>query len=225
MMDMTTATTEAAKNHHMWGFSVEFWNSVIVWTIAIAAVAGAISVAPGFVAGIVGYRLSDVTQKATEAQVAEANARAEAAKLQSAEANARAAEAKLALEKYKAPRSIDATALANIRDALQKYAGQEYQITTFWDLKEPLAFSEQLHQTLQQAGWKFIPHGAGGSFLLGGISGVQVWVHPNAASNVSEAADALITVLSQLDFAPVRKQQDASAAGDNIIRLNVGTKY
>jgi hypothetical protein len=61
--------------------------------------------------------------------------------------------------------------------------------------------------------------------LLGGMSGVQVWIHPNAASYVSEAADALIAVLSQLDFAPVRKQQDASAAGDNIIRLNVGTKY
>src|SRR6266480_2451658 len=188
MMDTTAAAAEAAKNHHMWGFSLEFWNSVIVWTIAIAAVAGAISVAAGFVAGIVGYRLSDVTQKATEAQVAEANARAEAAKLQSAEANARAAEAKLALEKYKAPRSIDATALADIKDALQKYAGQEYQITTFWDLKEPLAFSEQLHQALQQAGCKFNPHGTGGSFLLGGMSGVQVWVHPNAASHVSEAA-------------------------------------
>jgi hypothetical protein len=61
--------------------------------------------------------------------------------------------------------------------------------------------------------------------LLGGMSGVQVWVHPNAPSHVNEAADALTTVLSQLEFAPVRKQQNASATGDNIIRLNVGTKY
>ena len=48
-------------------------------------------------------------------------------------------------------------------------------------------------QALQQAGWKFIPHGAGGSFLLGGMSGVQVWVHPNAPSSANEAADALTT--------------------------------
>jgi hypothetical protein len=224
-MNMSAATKNAAKSYRMWGLSLEFWNSVIVWTIAIAAVAGAISIAASFIAGIVGYRLSDITQKATEAQIAEANTRAEAAKLQSAEANARAAEANLALEKYKAPRSIDAAALGVIKDALQEFAGQEYQVTTFWDQKEPLAFSEQLHQALQRAGWKFISHGAGGSFLLGGMSGVQVWVHPNAASHVKTAADALAAVLAQLDLAPVRKQQDASVPADNIIRLNVGTKY
>ena len=62
-----------------------------MWAIVISAVAGAISIAAGFVAGIVGYRVSDLTQKETSAQIAEANARA-------AEANARAAEANLALE-------------------------------------------------------------------------------------------------------------------------------
>jgi hypothetical protein len=204
--------------HRMWGFSVEFWSSVIVWAIIISAVAGAISIVAGFVAGIVGYRVSDLTQKETSAQIAEGNARA-------AEANARAAEANLALERYKAPRSIDAAGNDLIKSKLLQFAGQGYQVTTFWDLKEALAFSKQLHQALQVAGWKFIPHGSGGSFLLGGLSGIQVFVHPNAAPKTKEAADALVSVLGQLDFAPALKEQDPSTPNDSIIRLNIGTKY
>jgi hypothetical protein len=88
----------------MWGFSVEFWSSVIVWAIVISAVAGAISIAAGFVAGI-------------------------------------------------------------------------------------------------------------------------VFIHPNAAPRTKEAADVLVSVLRQLDFAPVLKETNPSTPSDNIIRLNIGTKY
>ena len=75
------------------------------------------------------------------------------------------------------------------------------------------------------AGWKFIPHGTGGSFLLGGLSGIQVFVHPSAAPKTKEAADALVSVLGQLDFAPALKETNPSAPSENIIRLNIGTKY
>ncbi len=213
----TVAAIQQA-GHRMWGFSIEFWNSVIVWAIIISAIAGAISIVAGFVAGIVGYRVSDLTQKETSAQIAEANARA-------AEANARGAEANLALEKYKAPREIDAAGSELITSKLNQFAGQEYKFTTFWDVKEPLAFSLQLHTILQSAGWKYIPHGKGGSFLLGGLSGIQVYIHPAAEPKTKEAADALVSVLAQLDFAPVLKEQDPSNPTDNLIQLNIGTKY
>lgn len=208
----------------VWGFPLEFWSSVIVWATAIAAIAGAISVAAGFVAGIVGYQVSDITQKQTEARIAEANARAETAKLQSAEANSRAVEAALALEKYKAPRTLEATDIDTIRTALRQFSKQNYQVTTFWELQEPFAFSEQLHRALNQAGWIFVPHGSGGSFLLGSLSGVQVWIHPNSSPSAKEAADALVRILSQLNLAPTLKIQEVAAPVDNIVRLNVGTK-
>jgi hypothetical protein len=194
----------------MWGYSIEFWNSIIVWGTAIAAVTGAISVTSAFVAGIVGYRVSDIVQKTTSAQIAEANARAEAARQASAEANARAAEATLALERYKAPRSIDRAGLELIMSKLSAFAGQKYQVTTFWDLKEPMGFSNELHAALQRAGWNFVPHGEGGSFLLGGLSGVQVWVHPDAQAQTRKAADALVAALTQLEFAPQLKQRNRS---------------
>lgn len=195
----------------MWGFSLEFWESVFLWATGIAAVAGGVSVLSAFVAGIIGYRTSDVVQKDMAVKLAEANARA--------------AEAHLALEKYKAPRSLDAPEVQLLVSQLRPFSGQKYQITTFWDVQEPLAFSNQLHNALQQSGWKFIPHGEGGSFLLGVLSGVQVWVHPKAQPSVLKAADALVSALAAAGASPTLKQQDAATPNDSIIRLNVGTKH
>lgn len=153
----------------MWGFSLEFWESVFFWATGLAAIAGAVSVASAFVAGIVGYQVTDRVLKESEVKIADANARAEEAKAVSAAANARAVEANLALEKFKAPRSIDPHEMQLLVSQLRKFTGQEYQVTTFWDLKEALGFSNQLHEALQKAGWKCIPHGEGGSFLLEGF--------------------------------------------------------
>jgi len=79
----------------MWGFSLEFWESVFLWATGIAAVAGGVSVLSAFVAGIIGYRTADVVQKDMTVKLAQANARA--------------AEAHLALEKYK-DRAFDRSA-------------------------------------------------------------------------------------------------------------------
>jgi multidrug efflux pump subunit AcrA (membrane-fusion protein) len=158
-------------------------------------------------------------ERATEAQkhLAEANERA-------AQAEQKAAEAKLALEIFKAPRVISLQEQQLIISRVSKFTGQEYTVTTFWDLKEPLEFSNQLHHTLLTAGWKFIPPGEGGSFLLGGMAGVQVWVHPEADLSVKDAGNALVSALEEIGKASTLKLQNPKNAKDNKIHINIGTK-
>jgi hypothetical protein len=158
-------------------------------------------------------------ERATEAQkhLAESNERA-------AQAEQKAAEAKLALEKFKAPRVLSLQEQQLIIAKVSKFVGQDYTVTAFWDLKEPLAFSNQLHHTLLTSGWKYIPPGEGGAFLLGGMAGVQVWVHPDADLPVKDAANALVSVLEELGQAPTLKLQNSKNDKDNKIHLNIGTK-
>jgi hypothetical protein len=163
------------------------------------------------------------TAKQAESNLAEANERAAKAHERAAQAEQKAAEAQLALEKFKAPRVLSPRD-QQVIIKVSKFAGQEYSVTTFWDLKESHAFSNQLHQTLLLAGWKYIPPGEGGSFLLGGLAGVQVWVHPAADPPVRAAADALVSALEQIAQAPTLKLQNPRNANDNKIHLNVGTK-
>ncbi len=158
------------------------------------------------------------------ADVAVANERAAQANERAAHAEQRAAEARLALETFKAPRALSAQEQQLIASRVSKFAGQEYTVTTFWDLKESLNFTNQLHQALQMAGWKYIPPGEGGAFLLGGIAGVQVWIHPDADPKIKDAANALVLALEALGQAPVLKQQNPKNPKDSKINLNIGTK-
>jgi hypothetical protein len=135
-----------------------------------------------------------------------------------------AAEAKLSLEKFKAPRTLSPRDQQLIISKVSKFAGQEYLVTTYWDLKEALDFSNQLHHTLLKAGWKYMPPGEGGSFLLGGVAGVQVWVHPEADISVKNAANALVSALDEVGQAPILKLQNPKNPKDNRIHLNIGTK-
>lgn len=180
------------------------------------------------VAGVIATALvvwmGNVKEEYLKRDIAESNKRAEEAKAASAEANARAAEATLALERFKAPRVLSPQEQQLIVSRVSKFAGQEYKVTTFWDLKEPLDFSKQLSQTLATAGWKFIQHGEGGSFLMTGLAGVQVWVHINADPQVMDAANALVSALEAIGKAPALKQMDPKSQKDNKIALNIGTK-
>lgn len=159
-------------------------------------------------------------ERATEAQrhLAESNERA-------AQAEQKAAEAKLALERFKAPRVLSQQEQQLIVSKASKFTGQEYTVTTFWDINEALAFSNQLHNTLLTAGWKFIPPGEGGSFLLGSMIGVQVWMHPDADPSVKDAANALLSVLSEIGQPSILKLENPKNTKNNKIHLNIGTKF
>ena len=163
-------------------------------------------------------RISD-----NEAKTAQASAESEIAKKGAAEANARALEAQLALEKFKAPRLLTNQQVQQIADKLKVYAGQEFGIVTYWDMKEPLALANQIYTPLVFANWKFIkPERTG--FMLGGNEGVQIWRHPNADDRVQKAADALVAALNEADVTAVLKLQNSADPPNDKINLNVGTK-
>jgi hypothetical protein len=164
-------------------------------------------------------RLSD-----NETKTALAIAESDTAKKGAAEANARALEAQLALEKFKAPRVLADEEVQAIAEKLKPFSGQEFQIVTYWEMQEPLAFANQIYAALDLAGWKYIKLERA-TVMLGGTEGVQVWTHPNADEEVKKAADALTTALTGADVvAVVHKFQNVENPKDNKINLNVGTK-
>jgi hypothetical protein len=158
-----------------------------------------------------------------ETQTVQAIAESDTAKKGAAEANARALEAQLALEKFKAPRVLTGEHVQQIVDKLKEYVGPEFQIVTYWDMKEPLAFANQIYTPLVRAGWKYIELEKA-AFMLGGNEGVQVWRHPDSDDRVQKAADALVTALNDADVTAVLKLQNSANPIDNKINLNIGTK-
>jgi hypothetical protein len=42
--------------------------------------------------------------------------------------------------------------IQEIAEKLKQYTAQEFQIVTYWDMKEPLALANQLYTSLGQAG-------------------------------------------------------------------------
>ena len=141
-----------------------------------------------------------------------------------AQAQQRAAEAQLALEKFKAPRVLDSREQQLVISRLRKFVGQEYWIQTLWAADEPQYFANQLKRTLEAAGWSSNSNRKV-DVLTGGVSGVQVWVNPNADPEVKEAANELVAVLDELNKKPILKLQGRNAERNNRIGINIGTKH
>jgi Tfp pilus assembly protein PilX len=203
--------------------SANLWFDVFNGILFTGAVLVTVGTYGTIKAGAAKERFSDERVAANEAETKRAIADSDVAKQGAAEASARAAEAQLALERFKAPRELTGEQLERIVSTLSKFAGQEYVVTTFWDLKEPLAFANILHHALQQAGWKFIPP-TSATFMLGGIAGVQVWVHPMAKQPVRDAANAVVAALNAEQIEATLKLQNPENPEDNKIGFNVGTK-
>ena len=77
----------------MWGYSIQFWQTVVKVALVVAACAGALSIAAGFVAGLLGYRVAEVARVAADRRIAEAQASVGEAKADAARANAETAKA------------------------------------------------------------------------------------------------------------------------------------
>jgi rubrerythrin len=123
-----------------------------------------------------------------------------------------------------ADRSLTDAQLKVIADKLKAFAGQEYDVTAYWDSKESVGIANRIHAALQMAGWKFLPmkewHG-----LFGGVVGVQVWVHPQADTLTKEAARSLTSaLLAEGIYTEPREQNPTNNPKHNKISLSVGSK-
>lgn len=106
---------------------------------------------------------------------------------------------------------------------MRKFQGQKFQITTFWEMKEPLDLSNNIYRSLVAAGWEYAKPETG-HFLLGGMEGIQVWTHPSSGENVDKAAIALVDELNSFELGAVLKSQNEQNPKTDMINLNVGTK-
>ena len=146
--------------------------------------------------------------------------------LQIAQANERAANAERETAKLTqrfAARSLTAGQLTMIADHLRGFAGQEFDVTPYWDLKESMAIANQIADGLNHADWKYVPPKQSG-FMLGGVAGVQVYVHPSADNKIKTAASSLVAVLNEQGIESEIRYQNAANPPDSKLHLNVGTK-
>jgi ribosomal 50S subunit-associated protein YjgA (DUF615 family) len=127
------------------------------------------------------------------------------------------------LEQRLADRVLTDAQLSAIADRLRAFSAQEYQITTFWNLKEPVAIANRIHKSLIAAGWLF-KKPEPPTFLLEPMAGIRVWVHPAAEERTKQAANALVSVLSEQGMAAELRHNNAPQKPDNIINIQVGTK-
>lgn len=193
------------------------------WLYDLANVAFIASLVIGVAATVLLVWMGNIKEGYLRRDVAGATTRAAEAEARSSEANASALKAQLELEKFRAPRSLSNRQIQDIANRLDKFKGQKFEITTFWDLPEPVALSNQIYVALLGARWEF-ERPENGSFLLGGMEGIQIWVHPKADTEVREAAENLVSALNDDALDAVLKLQNPNNAKDSKIHLNVGTK-
>src|SRR5271157_572154 len=108
--------------------------------------------------------------KKAEENLGEARKGASAANERASNAEKQAA----GLKQRFADRTLTDAQLVAMVGKLQPFAGQEYDFTVYWDLKEPMAIANRINDALTVAGWKYIKP-TSGAWLLGGVAGVLVY--------------------------------------------------
>ena len=123
-----------------------------------------------------------------------------------------------------ADRSLTDKQLEVLASKLKPFAGQEYDVTAYWDSKESIGIAQRIHQALQLASWKFLPSKQYRA-LLGGIVGAQVWHHPEADESTKKAARSLIEALLKEGIQTGESiQNPTNNPKHNTISINVGSK-
>ena len=122
-----------------------------------------------------------------------------------------------------ADRQLTDDQVAEIEASIKAFTGQEFAVTTYWDIKECMAISNRIYAALVNvAGWNYIKPEAG-RWLMAGISGIQVYVNPKAEEKTITAAAVLVRALQAANLdAQLRDENDPTP--NNRIEINVGVK-
>jgi hypothetical protein len=126
------------------------------------------------------------------------------------------------LQERLADRQLTDDQVRQVAVEVTSFTGQQFEVTTYWDIKECIAISNRIYEALQLANWEYLKPERG-EFLMGGIAGVLVYVNPTAEDKTKNAATALVTALNNVKIAAeLREQNDPTP--NNKIHLNIGTK-
>ncbi len=132
--------------------------------------------------------------------------------------------ARLKIEERLADRTLSDSGTASISKALSSFPHQDFSITTYWHSREPMALSNRLLNMLTKIGWKYLTVGSA-SNMFGGITGVQVWIHPSADEMTKEAATSLVSQLTRHQIvSELILQNPANNPKHDVIHLNVGSE-
>jgi hypothetical protein len=129
----------------------------------------------------------------------------------------------LRLKEQLADRTLSDAQLKSIAGKLAEYAGQEYDVTPYWDSPESVGIANRVHFALQMARWKFIPMTSWRA-LMGGLVGFKIDVHPNADEATLKAALDLTLALRAEGLEAKEEMQNQNSPKSNIISLSIGSK-
>jgi hypothetical protein len=158
------------------------------------------------------------------AEVARKNA--EGFQLQIAQANERAANAEretARLTEKLADRTLTDAQVADIAAIVKPFAGQEVEIVPYWQDKESMAIANRILAALNLGGWKYLKPTAF-SALMGGVTGVNVNVHPEAYVRTRQAAAALASARNAQRIVSDLVNKNDPGHPDNKITLTIGAK-
>jgi hypothetical protein len=101
----------------MWGLSIQFWQSVVLWANIAALAAGVVTGAALFVSAWVSSSIADIIQEDADRRITEARTRGDEAREGAAKANERAveAEARAAEATQRAAEARERTAITEER--------------------------------------------------------------------------------------------------------------
>jgi hypothetical protein len=156
------------------------------------------------------------------AEVARKNA--EGFQLQIAQANERAADAEretARLTQRVADRTLTDGQATSVAGKINPFGGQRIQIMTYFDASEPMGLASRILLALRLAKWQYLPP-PDHTILIGGITGVLVFIHPEAEQSTRNAAGALAGALNEEGIAATLKFDTAYAK--NQIMVDVGAK-
>lgn len=134
----------------VWGRTIEFWDSVTVWLMWIAAACGGTAAATGLAGAIISRQVSSAIQRDADQRIASTKALA-------AQSNEAAAKATLDLEQLRAqvgPRQFNRPAFL---DALGGEAAGNVEIVYLRNDPECFDVAQQLWHLLEDANWHVAP--------------------------------------------------------------------
>jgi len=231
------------------GQSVDWWNSAMIWGLALAAIAAVFVViatriivtrtgqltAAQEALGAAKDRQLALDLKAKDEKIAQvvkdtagANERANAAEATVESAKAEAAKANLELAKIRTPRTIPRDKEAMLSAELGVFSGQEFAAYTFQD-QESMDLANTVGRILLGASWKLETPESDiviGRLGTTPISGVQIQIAAEAGGSVRSAADALARALKAgggIDSA-VDSRNPARAKTPKTIHILIGKK-
>lgn len=219
---------EARRNKLEMAISILFGVLVLGGVVGEWIFGSKLSQASEHLQQIADVEVAQFGQVAASAQkeAAEARQQAESFHLQIAEANERAANAERETARIQhrlADRKLTDEQLVAIAGRIKPFAGQEFDVTPYWDSKESVAIANRILKGLTLGGWKYVrPEKAG--FMLGGQIGVFVHVHPNVDKKIRDAANTLVAILNAQGIVAEIREQNLANPLDTKLHLTVGAK-